>query len=143
MNIPSVVFRDIPVSGCCRLYADSSGLPTSKVRCLLHRRNLLTAALLLAASVGSFAYAHSDGAKLNGDAKRVRKSCPPAPAVHGTSAEGPVLIGPAPVDPAIQRALDGVSPAHIEHTITTLAGFRNRNTLSSMDTDLLPGQGIT
>ncbi|MGA7524906.1 MAG: M28 family peptidase [Acidobacteriaceae bacterium] len=52
-------------------------------------------------------------------------------------------IRPMPVDPAIQRALAQIAPAHIEHTIATLVSFRNRSTLSSMDKDLPPGTGVT
>ena len=49
----------------------------------------------------------------------------------------------SPADPAISRALAAVSPSAIEQTITTLVGFKNRNTLSSMDKDLPPGAGVT
>lgn len=48
-----------------------------------------------------------------------------------------------PPDPAIARALARISPAEIQHTIAALVEFRNRNTLSSMDTDLPKGTGIT
>ena len=51
-------------------------------------------------------------------------------------------VSPAPPDPAIASALKTIEPAHIEQTIKTLVGFGTRNTLSSMDTDLPPGQGI-
>jgi len=57
------------------------------------------------------------------------------------------LIHAAPVtvaapDPAIASALKTIQPAHIEETIKSLVDFGTRNTLSSMDTDLPPGQGI-
>lgn len=52
-------------------------------------------------------------------------------------------IRPMPVDPAIQRALAQIAPAHIQHTIATLVSFHNRSTLSSMDKDLPPGTGVT
>lgn len=52
-------------------------------------------------------------------------------------------VQPAPVDPAIAKALAAVSPSAIEQTITALVGFKNRNTLSSMETDLPPGTGVT
>ncbi|MGA8531273.1 MAG: M28 family peptidase, partial [Acidobacteriaceae bacterium] len=52
-------------------------------------------------------------------------------------------IRPMPIDPAIQRALVQIAPAHIQHTIATLVSFRNRSTLSSMDKDLPPGTGVT
>jgi Zn-dependent M28 family amino/carboxypeptidase len=50
--------------------------------------------------------------------------------------------GPAPADPAIVKALADIDPSRIEKTIQTLVGFGTRNTLSSMDTALPPGQGI-
>src|ERR1700684_1514530 len=58
------------------------------------------------------------------------------------------LIGAAPVapaapDPAIASALGTIQPAHIEETIKALVGFGTRSTLSSMETDLPPGQGIS
>jgi hypothetical protein len=39
--------------------------------------------------------------------------------------------------------LTEISDAHIRKTIETLVGFGTRNTLSSMETDLSPGQGVT
>jgi Peptidase family M28 len=51
-------------------------------------------------------------------------------------------IQPAPVDPAIAAALKQVSPQQIHDTIAKLVSFKNRSTLSSMDTDLPPGTGI-
>jgi hypothetical protein len=51
-------------------------------------------------------------------------------------------LTPAKPDPAIARALLTIEPAHIEKTIKTLVGFGTRSTLSSMETDLPPGQGI-
>src|ERR1700739_3457403 len=51
-------------------------------------------------------------------------------------------IGPAPVDPAIARALATIKPSQINETLKTLVGFGTRSTLSSMETDLPPGQGI-
>ena len=47
-----------------------------------------------------------------------------------------------PPDPAIALALQRISADEIRKTIETLVSFRTRNTLSSMDTDLPPGQGI-
>lgn len=47
-----------------------------------------------------------------------------------------------PPDPAIARAIRTIQPAQIEQTIKTLVGFGTRSTLSSMETDLPPGQGI-
>jgi hypothetical protein len=47
----------------------------------------------------------------------------------------------APVDPAIVRAIESIKPRQIQETIQTLVGFGTRSTLSSMATDLPPGQG--
>src|SRR5215472_7819583 len=49
---------------------------------------------------------------------------------------------PAPSDPSIVKALAAIDPSRIEKTIQTLVGFGTRNTLTSMDTALPPGQGI-
>ena len=61
-------------------------------------------------------------------------------------AQQPVATGqpvtPAPADPAISKALTQVSPDNIKAIITKLVSFKNRSTLSSMDTDLPPGTGI-
>ncbi len=51
-------------------------------------------------------------------------------------------VTPAPADPAIAGALTQVSPDNIKAIITKLVSFKNRSTLSSMDTDLPPGTGI-
>lgn len=51
-------------------------------------------------------------------------------------------LAPAPADPAIRRALNQITPSEMKQTITTLVGFNNRSTLSSMDKGLLPGQGV-
>ena len=52
-------------------------------------------------------------------------------------------IQPAPADPAILAVLNQISARQIRRTIEALAGFKNRSTLSSMDTDLPAGQGVT
>lgn len=52
-------------------------------------------------------------------------------------------LRPAPVDPDIEKALSQISAAQIQHTIETLVSFRTRNTLSSMETDLPKGEGVT
>jgi len=52
-------------------------------------------------------------------------------------------IPPAPPDPRIAAALKDISAAPIRATIAKLVGFNNRSTLSSMETDLPPGTGIT
>ena len=53
----------------------------------------------------------------------------------------PVAAGP--VDPAIAAVLPGITDAHIRQTIEKLVSFENRSTLSSMETDLPPGTGVT
>jgi len=60
---------------------------------------------------------------------------------HDLDAIG-TTIPAAPADAKITAALDRISAAHIQHTIAALVGFRNRSTLSSMETDLPPGTGI-
>jgi Peptidase family M28 len=45
-------------------------------------------------------------------------------------------------DPAISKALAAISTNEIEHTIQTLVAFHTRSTLSSLEQDLPPGQGI-
>ena len=51
-------------------------------------------------------------------------------------------LSPAPPDPAIARALATIRAARMQETINTMVRFGTRNTLSSMETDLPPGQGI-
>ncbi len=51
-------------------------------------------------------------------------------------------LAPLPVDPAIAAALKGIESARIEKDIAKLVSFGTRSTLSSMDSDLPPGQGI-
>ena len=52
-------------------------------------------------------------------------------------------VSAAPADPAIAGALNQISATHIHQTIEKLVTFNNRGTLSSMDTDLAPGTGVT
>jgi hypothetical protein len=57
------------------------------------------------------------------------------------------LVQAAPAAPAapalaIAGALQSIRPAHIEQTIKSRVGFPTRNTLSSMEKYLPPGQGI-
>ena len=54
-----------------------------------------------------------------------------------------VPVTAAKPDPAIAGALAQVSPARIRQTIEKLVSFGTRATLSSMGTDLPPGQGVT
>jgi hypothetical protein len=53
-----------------------------------------------------------------------------------------IPLGPTPADPAIARAIASIKPSQIHQTIEKLVSFGTRNTLSSMETDLPPGQGI-
>lgn len=57
-------------------------------------------------------------------------------------ARGALRVSPQPPDPAIARALKAIQPAHIQQTIDKLVSFGTRNTMTSMETDLPPGQGI-
>ena len=57
-------------------------------------------------------------------------------ALHAASA------GPPPADPAIARALAAINTRSIQQTVKSLVSFGTRSTLSSMETDLPPGQGI-
>jgi Peptidase family M28 len=71
-----------------------------------------------------------------------RAAAPSDAARRDLDATGGAIRG-GPVDPEIERALGHISATQIEHTIETLVSFRTRNTLSSMETDLPPGQGVT
>src|SRR5215469_4333421 len=51
-------------------------------------------------------------------------------------------LSPPHTDPAIAAALRTVSPDRVRADIAKLVSFGTRSTLSSMDTDLPPGQGI-
>ena len=67
-----------------------------------------------------------------------------APAMVGRSQQ-PVIGGPlapAKPDPEIAAALKTISAEHVQADIARLVSFGTRNTLSSMDADLPPGQGI-
>jgi hypothetical protein len=52
-------------------------------------------------------------------------------------------IVPLPADPAIAAALRTISPQAVHADIARLVSFGTRSTLSSMDTDLPSGQGIS
>lgn len=60
----------------------------------------------------------------------------------GSAAPSGRPISVAPADPAIVAALKQVSADQIHATIAKLVSFKNRSTLSSMDTDLPAGTGI-
>jgi hypothetical protein len=51
-------------------------------------------------------------------------------------------LAPLPVDPAIAEALQRIQPAQVQKDIAKLVSFGTRSTLSSMDTELPPGEGI-
>jgi hypothetical protein len=51
-------------------------------------------------------------------------------------------LAPLPVDPAVKSALAGISADQVRADVEKLVSFGTRNTLSSMDTELPPGQGI-
>ena len=60
---------------------------------------------------------------------------------HDLDASGARIV-PAPADPAIVKALAEITAEHVRTTIDSLVAFGNRNTLSSMTTDLPAGKGI-
>lgn len=74
----------------------------------------------------------SDDGNANSDASRIRIAAHP-----------PVATPIAPIDARIVTALREITPQEIQATIARLVTFQNRNTLSSMDTDLPPGTGVT
>ncbi|WP_348264853.1 M20/M25/M40 family metallo-hydrolase [Telmatobacter sp. DSM 110680] len=51
-------------------------------------------------------------------------------------------VGVPPADPAIARAIALIKPGQIHQTIEKLVSFGTRSTLSSMETDLPPREGI-
>jgi hypothetical protein len=57
-------------------------------------------------------------------------------------ARGAAPVSPPPPDAAITGAIHSIVPSSIEKTIDTLVRFGTRSTLSSMEPDLPPGQGI-
>jgi hypothetical protein len=68
------------------------------------------------------------------------------PACAATSARDLQITG-APIrsataDPVISKALAQITPSEIEQTIRSLVAFHTRSTLSSIEPDLPPGQGI-
>jgi len=52
-------------------------------------------------------------------------------------------VAPLPVDPAVKLALAEISAEHVKADIEKLVSFGTRNTLSSMDTELPPEQGVS
>ncbi len=63
--------------------------------------------------------------------------------VQPAPADAQQAITAAPVDPAIARAIAQINPDNVYADIEKLVSFKNRSTLSSMDTDLPPGTGVT
>ena len=61
--------------------------------------------------------------------------------ISALRAQGPVQTAPA--DPAIAKAISEISPDNVRADIARLVSFKNRSTLSSMDTDLPSGTGVT
>ena len=64
-------------------------------------------------------------------------------AVSGGQMESTSPVAPLPVDPAVKLALAGISAEHVKADIEKLVSFGTRNTLSSMDTELPPEQGVS
>jgi hypothetical protein len=63
-----------------------------------------------------------------------------------TTAIGQTMVDPISTpkaDPAIVAAISHISAANVHADIEKLVSFKNRSTLSSMDTDLPPGTGVT
>jgi hypothetical protein len=96
---------------------------------------LPAAALLICSGAASpSTYACCDGQSSHLDASIARMdSRTAAPADNDT----------APPDPRIAAAIAAIDPVRIEKIISSLVGFGNRNTLSSMATDLPSGQGAS
>ncbi len=63
--------------------------------------------------------------------------------VAGSAASAQQAIPAAPVDPAIAKAIAQVDPDKVYADIEKLVTFKNRSTISSMETDLPPGTGVT
>lgn len=61
----------------------------------------------------------------------------------GSTAVAQQAVATAPVDPAIAKAIAQISPDNVYADIAKLVSFKNRSTLSSMDTDLPAGTGAT
>ena len=51
-------------------------------------------------------------------------------------------LTPAPADRAIAAAIARISPQQVHADIAKLVSFKNRSTLSSLDSDLPPGTGV-
>ena len=60
----------------------------------------------------------------------------------GASTAASTALRPLPVDPVVKKALEGISAEQVQADLAKLVSFGTRSTLSSMDTELPPGQGI-
>ena len=80
-------------------------------------------------------------AALAGEAPAQSRGGPALRPLPVSSAFGTAIV-PAQADPAIVQALADISPEQIRRDIETLVAFGNRDTLSSMETDLPAGKGI-
>ena len=105
------------------------------------RRRAFSCALLLCLGAWPSAYACSDGQSSHLDAS------PSANDSRSLATPGATSVTdadtPAPADPQIAAALATIDPARIQTIIARLVSFGNRDTLSSMATDLPPNQGAT
>ncbi len=65
-------------------------------------------------------------------------------AAAGVAAQQPMTnLTVARADPKIAGAIAGISPERVKADIAKLVSFKNRSTLSSMETNLPPGTGVT
>lgn len=65
------------------------------------------------------------------------------PAPTPPPANAPATLSAPPADPAIAAALSGIRPENVHADIAKLVSFGTRSTLSSMSSNLPPGQGVT
>ena len=63
--------------------------------------------------------------------------------VAGSAASAQQAITAAPVDPAIAKAIAQIDPDKVYADVEKLVSFKNRSTISSMETDLPAGTGVT
>ena len=63
--------------------------------------------------------------------------------VAGSAASAQQAITAAPVDPAIAKAITQIDPDKVYADVEKLVSFKNRSTISSMETDLPAGTGVT
>jgi hypothetical protein len=108
------------------------------------RKTLLAAGLLLCAgAAGPFVYACSDEQSAHLDASGVAIAS--AGSTNGQAGGAPAAQsnGSAAADPRIAAAIATIDPGRIQATIARLVEFGNRNTLSSMATDLPAGHGVS